>query len=147
MATPFIPNLSSARQPAQETDHEDFFELLKLKRKIDPDNTYLGESAAIVQVFLTIKTFNEDPMTPVLIHGPSGAGKSAIARLLHTSSSRRDKPYHREQSSVNLATDFSVIVSHWVGWGENPGIANASAKPIANTDRMSLQGRYDLGLD
>jgi DNA-binding NtrC family response regulator len=91
---------------------EDLSDLLKIKERIDPNGSYIGQSAAILRIFKKIEIFNRTPTKPVLILGPTGAGKTEIVRLIHTSSSRRAKGFHREQGADIQASDFSLLVGN-----------------------------------
>src|SRR5436190_20617701 len=51
----------------------------------------VGESLAIQNVFKTIEKVAQTDST-VLITGESGTGKELVARAIHESSSRKDKP-------------------------------------------------------
>jgi DNA-binding NtrC family response regulator len=112
-----------ADSPKEKT-MDQLSDLLANKQRIDPENTYIGDSIAILQVFKKIATFNRSPTEPVLILGPTGSGKTQIAELIHTSSPRAAKGFHREQAADNLASDFSLIKAHWVGIGKDSGLAN-----------------------
>src|SRR4051812_28901389 len=50
--------------------------LLAMKRRMDPENEYIGESLPILELFGEIETYNRSPDKPILIQGPSGAGKT-----------------------------------------------------------------------
>jgi two-component system response regulator AtoC len=52
----------------------------------------IGASASIVEVFSVIERVADTPTT-VLVTGESGTGKELVARALHESSSRRDRPF------------------------------------------------------
>jgi DNA-binding NtrC family response regulator len=120
---------SAPFSPAHQATEGNIFDLLKIKERIDPLCSYIGQSPAILQVFKEIETFNQSPTKPVVIVGPTGAGKTEIAQLIHTSSTRRAKGFHREQGADTKASDFSIVLSHWVGLGKDPGLANAPKGP------------------
>jgi Nif-specific regulatory protein len=64
----------------------------RLKAETTPDSTLIGESKAMRQVLDFIgRVANSD--STVLIRGESGTGKELVARAIHTSSSRADKPF------------------------------------------------------
>lgn len=52
----------------------------------------IGKSSAMLEVFETIKRVGPAAAT-VLIQGESGSGKELIARAIHASGSRKDKPF------------------------------------------------------
>ncbi|HEY3487425.1 MAG TPA: sigma-54 dependent transcriptional regulator, partial [Gammaproteobacteria bacterium] len=52
----------------------------------------LGQSQAIVELKNTIAKLARS-QAPVYIHGESGTGKELVARLIHTQSARRDRPF------------------------------------------------------
>ncbi|MGZ3416757.1 MAG: sigma-54-dependent transcriptional regulator [Polyangiales bacterium] len=54
----------------------------------------IGQSAQIQEVYSVIEKVADTP-TSVLITGESGTGKELVARALHESSSRKDKPFIR----------------------------------------------------
>ncbi len=58
----------------------------------DPRDTLVGRSAAMQQVYKLIGRVSSSDAT-VLITGESGTGKEVVARLVHQSSPRRDKPF------------------------------------------------------
>jgi DNA-binding NtrC family response regulator len=76
-----------------------------------------------------IEIFNRNPTKPVVIVGATGVGKTEIARLIHTSSNRRDKRFHREQAAGNMAEDFGLVLAHWIGMGADSGLPNAPRGP------------------
>jgi len=99
--------------------------LLELKKKIDPEDKYIGKSDAILRVFQRIEELNKIPSEPpVVLLGPSGAGKTEIAHLIHESSQRRRAKFYREQAAVNKASDSTVLIGRWSGYGKSTGFAN-----------------------
>ena len=67
-------------------------ENVDLKKQLDLKYQIIGESKEINKVIAdAIKV--ADSKTTVLIQGESGTGKELIARLIHKSGSRRDKPF------------------------------------------------------
>jgi two-component system response regulator HydG len=100
-----------------------FEELLALKKRMDPEGKYIGESLPILLAIEKIADFNKTPNAPVLILGPSGAGKTEIAELIHRASSRKDRPFHREQASDNKGSDMALAKGRWAGYGENSGLS------------------------
>jgi psp operon transcriptional activator len=99
-----------------------YTELLNIKKKIDPTDKYLGNSVAILRVFEQIHLFNRVPDAPVLILGPTGAGKTEIANLIHESSGRSARPFHREQAATSKHADMGIVLSRWAGVGQNSGL-------------------------
>jgi DNA-binding NtrC family response regulator len=118
------------RQPALEgaAEQRRFGQLLELKKKMDPEGEYIGESLPILQVFEKIATLNKNSDTPVLIVGPTGAGKSEIAELIHRNSGRSARPFGREQAADNKGADMNITKGRWVGYGRDSGIANIPSK-------------------
>jgi DNA-binding NtrC family response regulator len=114
------------RQPALEgaAEKRRRRELLDLKKKMDPEGKYIGESLPILRLFEAIDTFNKDSDAPVLLVGASGAGKSEIAELIHRTSGRSAKPFRREQATDNKGADLNITKGRWVGYGRDSGLAN-----------------------
>jgi DNA-binding NtrC family response regulator len=104
--------------------YQRYKELLALKKKMDPEGNYLGESLPVLEVFKTINVFNRSPCDPVLILGPSGAGKSAIAELIHRNSSRERKLFYHYQAACSQGGDLNIPKGQWAGYGEDHGLTN-----------------------
>jgi hypothetical protein len=102
---------------------EEYRRLRGVKRDVDPEDLYVGESLPILRVFEKIVQLNRDPLQPVLILGPTGAGKSGIAELIHRHS-KRPGPFRREQASDNRLADFGFVKARWTGHGRHHGVAN-----------------------
>jgi transcriptional regulator with PAS, ATPase and Fis domain len=100
----------------------EFQRLREIKKEIDPDGKYLGESLPILRVFEDIERLNADPDAPILILGATGVGKSEIANLIHKHSSRKAKPFLRESAPTSMSGDPLVWRGNWTGYGDNPGI-------------------------
>ena len=103
---------------------EEIERLREIKKEIDPENTYIGESPAILKVFEDIQIFNKDTKDPVLILGPTGVGKTKIAELIHSSSDREDKPYKHTQVTADRGSDNRFLYGQWVGYGPGHGVAD-----------------------
>jgi two-component system, NtrC family, response regulator HydG len=70
-------------------------EILSLRRTLHLDAGYhgiIGRSPVMQALFEMIENVALSE-APVLIHGESGTGKELVARAIHESSGRRDKPY------------------------------------------------------
>ena len=106
----------------------DYSRLLETKRKMDPDNKYIGSSLAILLVFERIEQLNRSSDNPVLILGPTGTGKSEIASLIHASSARAKKPFRREQAAANKPQDMGIFLSKWAGVSEDAPLPNVSPR-------------------
>ena len=64
----------------------------EVKKKYEPGVDMIGTSAAMQQVFKTIgQVAGTD--TTILIHGESGTGKELVAKTIHYSSTRWNKPF------------------------------------------------------
>ncbi|MGO6905210.1 sigma 54-interacting transcriptional regulator, partial [Rhizobium ruizarguesonis] len=62
------------------------------KSAVRPGAEIVGESAALKEV-LEIAQIVARSNSPVLLRGESGTGKEFFAKLIHDSSSRREKPF------------------------------------------------------
>jgi len=90
----------------------------------------IGESTAILDVFAKLERVADTPTT-VLITGESGTGKELVARALHESSSRRDRPFIK----VNCAAiPKDLIESELFGHEKGAFTSAVSSKP----------GRFEL---
>ncbi len=113
------------------SDHVDWAEyqrLLAIKKRIDPDDRYRGESLPTLRVFERISQLNEDCNSPVLLLGPTGAGKTELVELIHKSSARGKKPFRIEQASANKSDDKTITVARWAGHGRDSGLPNVPPK-------------------
>jgi transcriptional regulator with GAF, ATPase, and Fis domain len=64
----------------------------RLKRELNPAGNFVGESAQIRQVEQFISRVAQSDST-VLIRGESGTGKEVVARSIHQSSPRNERPF------------------------------------------------------
>lgn len=120
-----LPGLAATDGQARtemKVEPEELKRLLQIKREIDPQGHYVGESLAILRVFELIEQYNRQPDKPILILGSTGSGKTEIAEVIHRHSARKEKRFHREQASDNRASDMSIVKGRWVGFGKNPGL-------------------------
>jgi DNA-binding NtrC family response regulator len=108
---------------AREATEEEFFEMLKIKERIDPECTYIGQSLALLRVSKQIAILNRDPTKPVLIYGPTGSGKTQLGELIYKDS-KRPGGYCLEQATDDMAGDFSITKGRWVGFGKGTGLPN-----------------------
>jgi two-component system response regulator AtoC len=53
----------------------------------------LGQTPAMRQIYRTIRKLSRSARTTVLIEGESGTGKELVAKAIHATSARRDKPF------------------------------------------------------
>ena len=73
----------------------DVTEIVDLRRLLDeqsPFHDLIGKSQPMQEVYKRIRTLAEVDST-VLIEGETGTGKELVARAIHFSSSRKDKPF------------------------------------------------------
>src|SRR5690606_25481552 len=59
---------------------------------ISPNIGIIGHSKEIANLKSTIYKVSRS-QAPVLIHGPSGSGKELVARMIHYSSPRSERPF------------------------------------------------------
>jgi DNA-binding NtrC family response regulator len=120
--------------PANRIGKQDYDRLRKTKAEIDPKNTYIGSSVAILRVFEKLDLYNMDADRPVLLLGPTGSGKTRLAELIHKSSPRREGRYQVEQATANKHADMANILVRWVGHGKGSGLP--SVPPDGTTGRL-----------
>lgn len=99
-------------------------ELLSIKEKIAPEETYIGECPAILDVFERIGLYNVDSNKPVLIRGDRGTGKSKIAELIWKSSARAKCPYTRANAVSYRGGDPRIDMITWLGAASGLGVEN-----------------------
>lgn len=110
--------------------------LLAIKRDIDPDDTYIGSSVAILRVFEGIRKLNRilasnksTKVPSVLILGETGVGKTEIAKFIHTSSNRDTGPFQTQHATAVMGADENIVRQNWVGYGTNVrGLPNFNPK-------------------
>lgn len=90
----------------------------------------IGQSTAIMDVYSVIERVADSPTT-VLVMGESGTGKELVARALHESSSRKDRPFIK----VNCAAiPRELIESEFFGHERGAFTGAVASKP----------GRFEL---
>jgi DNA-binding NtrC family response regulator len=107
--------------PQETIPAEELRRLRKIKTKLNPKGSYVGDSVAILQVFEEIDRLNAYPMAPVLILGPTGAGKTEIVELIHRHSLGPQAKFWREQAADSCQGDFTSAKGRWIGFGANSG--------------------------
>jgi DNA-binding NtrC family response regulator len=77
------------------------------------EEVLLGRSAQIRDIYQTLKRLSRSASTTVLIQGESGTGKELVARAIHATSIRREKPF----VAVNCAAlSESLLESELFGY-------------------------------
>jgi two-component system, NtrC family, response regulator AtoC len=116
-------------------------EIISLKAEIRPFvfESMVGKSVQMKKIFDLIKEVGKNQST-VLITGESGTGKELIARAIHSSSPRRDKPF--------IAVDCATIPEHLVEselFGHEKG--SFTDATVQKTGRFELANFGTLFLD
>jgi transcriptional regulator with GAF, ATPase, and Fis domain len=88
----------------------------RLNHEIDKiwkeDIEFIAKSPIMKKILNTVRVVSQSPVN-VLIHGESGTGKELIARMIHKSSDRKDKPF----VSVNCASiPVNLMESEFFGY-------------------------------
>jgi PAS domain S-box-containing protein len=141
------------RKRAEESLRTTLAELERLKERAEAENVYLrtelktsrspqfygGESAAMIKVYKLIEQVAGTDMT-VLILGETGAGKELVARAIHQTSSRRDKPL----VTVNCSALPADLVESELFGHEKGAFTNAMSRQLG---RFELAHEGTLFLD
>ena len=91
---------------------------------------FIGESPPIQEIYAILQRVADTPTT-VLITGESGTGKELVARALHESSSRRDKPFIKVSCA---AIPKDLMESELFGYDRGAFTGAVASKP----------GRFEL---
>jgi hypothetical protein len=119
--------------------------LRKIKKEIDPNDSYIGASLPILRVFEMINELNKVsdesilitdpaesgktetaklPYESILITGPTGSGKTLIADLIHRHSGRPKEKFARETAATIRLGDITAAKGRWSGYGRDHGFNN-----------------------
>jgi len=134
----------SARKKAEDELKKAFAEIEKLKEQLQAEWVYLqeeiklahnfdnivGESAALKYVLFKVEQVAPTDAT-VLIQGETGTGKELVARAIHSSSPRKDRPLVK----VDCATLPSNLIENELFGHEKGAFTGAHAKQV---------GRFEL---
>jgi DNA-binding NtrC family response regulator len=107
---------------------EDFSDLLRLKERMDPEGEYVGQSLPILRLFRQMHNLNRLPDDPVMILGPTGAGKTRLARLMHKTSARCERPFIDLSADDLVGGDETIRRVRWAGRGRDSGLAGGDPK-------------------
>ncbi len=113
---------------AEEVSPGEFQRLRELKRRIDPEDEYIGGSLVILRVFERTAEFNNLPNDPILILGPKGSGKTDIAKRIHSSSDRKEGRSLTVSATDAMARDEAFARQTWLGYGPKSGITEADER-------------------
>src|SRR5688500_244864 len=107
----------------------------------------IGESPGLTEVYSVLERVADSPTT-VLVTGESGTGKELVARALHDSSSRRDKPFIK----VNCAAiPKELIESELFGYERGAFTGAVASKPgrfeLANGGTLFLDEIGEIPLE
>jgi len=133
-----------ARKRVQESLREAYAEIKQLKERLQAENSYLqqeaarhdnfgeivGNSQALAQVFQRIEQVAPMNAT-VLLLGETGTGKGVVARAIHSTSARRDRPL----ITVNCTTLPATLVESELFGREKGAFTGAYERQI---------GRFEL---
>ncbi len=127
-----MPRNSPQHKTAAHKD-ESYENLLAIKKMIDPNDKYIGESLAILKVFKQIQQFNRNSDRPIVLLGPTGAGKTTIANMIHDYSDRnkvnqndktKTKNGFLEAPASSTQGDERATETKWIGLGKNAAYPN-----------------------
>jgi len=146
---------------AEAAREEAFAQVIELKSQLEAENIYLkeelqlehdfgeivGESEAIRNVFFKIEQV-APTNTTVLVLGETGTGKELVARAIHNTSPRKDKPLIK----VNCATLPAALIESELFGHEKGAFTGATARQLgrfemANGGTIFLDEIGDLPLE
>lgn len=107
---------------------EDIAALMALKRRMDPESEYVGQSLPVLRLFREMDRLNRLPDDPVMILGPSGAGKTRLAQLLHKTSARRERRFLDLSADDLVGGDETIRRVRWAGHGRDSGLPGIDSK-------------------
>jgi len=102
--------------------NEKFDHLLALKKRMDPQDDYIGTSLPILKLFQKIEDLNKFPNESVVIFGPSGSGKTHLAAIIHKNSQRTGKYISLSANQIS-GGDATILRVNLAGHGKNSGLA------------------------
>jgi PAS domain S-box-containing protein len=88
-----LTELTEALEQSQKRESKYREELIHIKQIESIREKFVVESEAMLRVIRTALKIAELEETDILLLGESGTGKGQVARLIHDSSSRKDKPF------------------------------------------------------
>lgn len=130
-SVPAMPPVDTMLFVAPLGPDEDAHALSALKKKMDPDDEYIGQSLPVLRLFRQIQTFNRMPHDPIVILGPPGSGKTRLARLIHETSERSKGPFVDLSADDMIGGDETIRRVKWAGHGPNSGLSGILATATA----------------
>lgn len=116
--------IAAPTHSGEGVDSREFERLRNIKKEIDEDDEYIGQSLPILRMFERIADFNKTSNSPILLLGPTGAGKTEVVELIHRHSDRKGT-FASEHSTAVLSSDEGIVREHWVGYGKGSTVQNA----------------------
>ncbi len=118
---------SSALSVPRLAAGESFAVLSALKERLDPEDTYIGQSLAILRLFRQIEDLNLQSDLPVTLLGPSRSWKTCLAGVINRASSRSDKPFLHLNAIELTGGDPNLFREKWTGYGKKSGVNGRKA--------------------
>jgi len=139
LSAPAMPPVAATLFVAPLNPDEDVHALSALKKKMDPDDAYIGQSLPVLRLFGQIQTLNRMPDDPIVILGPPGSGKTCLARRIHETSERSKGPFLDLSADDVIGGDETIRRVKWAGHGPNSGLSgirdNATAPGLLELTR------------
>lgn len=130
-SVPAMPRVDATLLVAPLGPDEDVRALSALKKEMDPDDEYIGQSLPVLRLFGQIQTLNRMPNDPIVILGPPGSGKTRLARRIHETSERRKGPFLDLSADDVIGGDETIRRVKWAGHGSNSGLSGILATATA----------------